>query len=255
MKISIILASAIFAAMSFSLVQAQEYSNTFDNSYFENYSFEEVGPDYTAEDYAADEVMTINPAILEQLREIEKDAPGKKKSEEQELTKEELLAKLAAEEEANRRAAGPGFGAKVQGMFSEYWVQFLALVVSLIGVVLAVSGFSLATKKKQKYLKKYLHEIDDVYSSYKWKTKRCEAELYRLQDQIEDQLKEGKIDENTYHLLEKRIEKYLDEIKYAEERPAHHETSHKHTEHHSSHDKHANAKKLADQIDEIGKDL
>lgn len=101
----------------------------------------------------------------------------------------------------------------VQNLFTEYWLQFLALVVSVIGVMLAVSGFSLANKKKHKYLKKFLHEIDNAYSSYKMKSKRCEAEMIRLQDQIEDKLKEGSLDEGTYHLLEKRIDKYLEEIK------------------------------------------
>jgi hypothetical protein len=101
----------------------------------------------------------------------------------------------------------------IQNIFSEYWVQFLALIVSVIGVVLAVSGFSLANKKKRKFLRRYLKEIDEAYVSYKMRSKRCEAEMIRLQDMIEDRLKEGKLDENSYHLLEQRIEKYLQEIK------------------------------------------
>ena len=105
------------------------------------------------------------------------------------------------------------WGILIQNLFSEYWVQFLALVVSVIGVVLAVSGFSLANKKKHKYLKRFLHDIDNAYSSYKMKSKRCEAEMIRLQDQIEDKLKEGALDEGSYHLLENRINKYLEEIK------------------------------------------
>ncbi len=120
----------------------------------------------------------------------------------------------------DRKDNGKGWGVKIQSMFSEYWVQMLALIVSVVGLFLAVSGFSLANKKKRKYLKKFLHEIDDVYASYKWKSKRCEAELYRLEDQIEDRLKAGKIDENTYHLLEGRIKKYLDEMKESDQAPS-----------------------------------
>jgi hypothetical protein len=61
-----------------------------------------------------------------------------------------------------------------------------------------------------------LHDIDDVYTSYKMKSRRCEAELFRLQDQIEDRLTAGNIDENTFQLLEGRIQKYMEEIKALE---------------------------------------
>ncbi len=145
---------------------------------------------------------------------------------------------------------GTDWGKLVQSMFTEYWVQLLALIVSVIGVILAVSGFSLANKKKRKYLKKYLHEIDDVYSSFKWKSRRCEVELYRLQDQVEEHLKNGKIDENTYHLLEARIQKYLDEMKESDHRqPREVSEMQKEAGHKTA------AKKLSDQIDEAGKDL
>ncbi len=120
--------------------------------------------------------------------------------------------------ESSNTKAGSSFRwpALIQSMFSEYWVEFLALIVSVVGVVLAISGYSFANKKKRKYLKKYLHDIDDVYTSYKMKSRRCEAELFRLQDQIEDRLTAGNIDENTFQLLEGRIQKYMEEIKALE---------------------------------------
>lgn len=167
-----------------------------------------------------------------------------KKSEAEDLKKmQEELEKQEEEEKKNERENQLEAGAQLQNVFSEYWVQFLALIVSVIGVALAVSGFSLVNKNKQKNLKKFLHEIDDAYTSYKWKTKRCEAELYRLLDLIEDELKEGKIDESTYGLLEKRINKYLDEIKYAEERPPQRVKE----------ELEKNAEKLEKKIDEAGK--
>lgn len=132
----------------------------------------------------------------------------------------ELLKRGIQAANINKKEDAPGWGTKIQSMFSEYWVQMLALIVSVVGLFLAVSGFSLANKKKRKYLKKFLHEIDDVYSSYKMKSKRCEAELYRLEDQIDDRLKAGKIDENTYHLLEGRIKRYLDEMKESDQAPS-----------------------------------
>ncbi len=109
----------------------------------------------------------------------------------------------------------------IESFFSEYWVQFLALVVSLLGVALAVTGFTLAGAKKKKSISKLLNDIDDTFASFKWKTKRCEAELYRLQDVVEDQLKSGKLDEGAYQLLLRRIEKYLTEIQEIENLPEH----------------------------------
>lgn len=120
------------------------------------------------------------------------------------------------EDENKSPSATPNWLMTLKTLFSEYGLQVLALIVSAVGVILAMSGFSLSGKKKQKFLKKYFHEIDDAYGAFKMKGKRCEAELYRLQDLIEHELKEGKIDENTFQLLEKRIEKYLKEVKEQE---------------------------------------
>lgn len=103
-------------------------------------------------------------------------------------------------------------GGFLQNIFSEYWLQLLGFLVSVIGVVLAISGFSLANSKKKKHISKYMNEIDDAFHSFKWKSKRCEAELYRLNDIIEDKLKQGKLDESSYQLLSARIEKYIKEV-------------------------------------------
>ncbi|MFO0780933.1 MAG: hypothetical protein U0519_03565 [Candidatus Gracilibacteria bacterium] len=105
-----------------------------------------------------------------------------------------------------------GKGGFLQNIFSEYWLQLLGFLVSVIGVMLAVSGFSLANSKKKKHISKYMNEIDDAFHSFKWKSKRCEAELYRLHDIIEDKLKQGKLDESSYQLLTGRIDKYIKEV-------------------------------------------
>jgi hypothetical protein len=101
----------------------------------------------------------------------------------------------------------------IKDFLTEYWVQFWALLVSAIGVILAISGFSFANRKKKKSTSKYLKQIDETFSSFKWKSKRCEAELYRMHDIIDDDLKAGKMDDRLYELLTKRIHKYIDEIK------------------------------------------
>jgi hypothetical protein len=40
----------------------------------------------------------------------------------------------------------------------------------------------------------------------------CEAELYKYKNQVLEEFKKGMIDENSYDILNTRIEKYLEEI-------------------------------------------
>ena len=101
------------------------------------------------------------------------------------------------------------------GFFEHIWrlmVENLATIVAFITVLVAISGFTFATKRKQKSIAKYINQIDDTYSEYKMKAKRCEAELYRLKDIVDDQLKSGKIDEGAYQLLLNRIEGYMIDV-------------------------------------------
>ena len=88
----------------------------------------------------------------------------------------------------------------------------VALGVSMTSGVAAIMGFSFRDKKKRRAISKYMNEIDDTYHEYKIKGQRCEAELYRLRDLLETELKGGKIDESVYHLLVNRIEKYLKDM-------------------------------------------
>ncbi len=162
-----------------------------------------------------DPTFTMSPKMRELVVESVQKGEHPTKNEMKGLTEEQKAAvtaeveRLLKEKEAQNQTQK---GGPLQNVFSEYWVQFLALVVSVIGVALAVSGFSLAAAKKKKHISKYMNEIDDAFSSFKWKSKRCEAELYRLHDIIEEKLKEGKLDESSYQLLSNRIEKYLKEV-------------------------------------------
>ena len=257
------LMAGLLALAGFNIALAQQYSyGVYDYAYVDPNTggVMDYGSDPTYNDvvdyYQGDGInlaevtpvekpILLSPNVIRAINENVGESINTNAVDEEQIKKdllEEMNKKLEAEKNKKKTEEEPqrGFGAKIQGMFSEYWVQLLALVVSVIGVVLAVSGFSIANKSKQKNLKKFLHEIDDAYTSYKWKTKRCEAELYRLLDQVEEQLKEGKIDESTFSLLEKRIHKYLDEIKYAEERPMP-----------SSEERKKNGEKLAKDIDEV----
>lgn len=148
--------------------------------------------------------------VLEEIKELLK--RREQLALERELREAEAAA-AAAEQEMDQTTA--------EGWLSEYWVQFWALVAGLLSVFLAVSGFSLAGRKKKKSLSHLMNEIDETFDSFKSKSKRCEAELYRLQDVIEDKLKSGKIDESTFQLLEGRIHKYMKEVQEVHD-PIHH---------------------------------
>ena len=67
-------------------------------------------------------------------------------------------------------------------------------------------------RSKRKRLKKFLDEIDSVYTHYKMNARYCEAQLHGLKRIIEGELKDGKIEENTYEILEKRLDSYIKEI-------------------------------------------
>lgn len=206
---------AILAAFCFAnaaTVFAQEIKSTNYRALDSSFTF--IEPTATTTE-TSDASLTMSPKMRELVVESVQEGELPTKNEMKGLTEEQKAAvtaeveRLLKEKEAQNQAQK---GGPLQNVFSEYWVQFLALVVSVIGVALAVSGFSLAAAKKKKHISKYMNEIDDAFSSFKWKSKRCEAELYRLHDIIEEKLKEGKLDESSYQLLSNRIEKYLKEV-------------------------------------------
>lgn len=213
-KLSTLALTVVLCSMTATTVFAEEpkptYYRQLDSSYVNL-----TTATTTTDSGTKDETLTMSPAMRALVVESVQQGELPTKSEMKGLTEEQKAAvtaeveRLLKEKEAQENAKN---GAPIQNIFSEYWVQFLALIVSVIGVALAVSGFSLASAKKKKHISKYMNEIDDAFSSFKWKSKRCEAELYRLHDIIEEKLKEGKLDESSYQLLSNRIEKYLKEV-------------------------------------------
>ncbi|MFQ6135668.1 MAG: hypothetical protein ACE5PM_00610 [Candidatus Hydrothermarchaeales archaeon] len=85
-----------------------------------------------------------------------------------------------------------------------------------VGVVLVVMGAGVGwflSRRKRSRVKKLLDNIDETYASFKMNARRCEAELYRHRDIALDHLKRGKIDDQSYAILDKRIDDYLGEIR------------------------------------------
>ena len=60
-------------------------------------------------------------------------------------------------------------------------------------------------------------EIDDVYSRFKTDLKKCEEELYRLRNTVLEGLTQGKISEENYEIIDRRLDKYMSEISKAKD--------------------------------------
>jgi len=96
-------------------------------------------------------------------------------------------------------------------------IEEIATLISIGGTIVGVAGYiarTLSAKRRRKILfKNLMDEIDEIYSRFKMNARRCEAELYKLRDQILDAFKEGTLDEDNYKVLSKRLEEYMKEIK------------------------------------------
>jgi hypothetical protein len=123
---------------------------------------------------------------------------------------------VSAQEKINNKVSennviGGGRGTLFQKA-TKFSMDNFGTIIGVVATIIAISGFTFAAKSKKKSISKYINQIDDTYSEYKMKAKRCEAELYRLRDIIDEQLKTGKIDESAYQLLMNRIEGYMIDI-------------------------------------------
>jgi len=93
--------------------------------------------------------------------------------------------------------------------------DILQVIVGLVGIVLTVALVVPAwvrTRRKRGVIKTFLNEIDDVYTRFKTDPRKCEEELYRLRNTILEGLTDGKISEESYDILDKRIDKYMEEL-------------------------------------------
>ena len=67
-------------------------------------------------------------------------------------------------------------------------------------------------RRKRGRVKTLLDDIDNVFFSHKKNARRCEAELYRLKDIVLEDYKNGKINEQSYDVLNERIDDYLSKL-------------------------------------------
>jgi len=83
----------------------------------------------------------------------------------------------------------------------------LALTVSLLGVAWV------RARRKRVVVKDLLNKIDEVHSRFKMHPQECEGELCKLRNEILEDLTNGKITQENYDIMEKKIEKYLEELR------------------------------------------
>jgi len=82
----------------------------------------------------------------------------------------------------------------------------LGLTVAFVGVAW------IRTRRRRGIIKAFLNQIDEVYSKLKTNPQECEKELYRLRNTILEGLTDGRITEESYDIMDKKIDKYMEEL-------------------------------------------
>jgi len=90
-------------------------------------------------------------------------------------------------------------------------IEVLALFIGVFSVICTVTAFAVNRRKRGR-VKTLLDDIDDAYFGFKKNARRCEAELYRLRDIVLEDYKNGKINEQSYDVLNERINDYLSKL-------------------------------------------
>jgi hypothetical protein len=92
----------------------------------------------------------------------------------------------------------------------------LQVILGLVGTVITVGLVGTAwirTRRKRGIVRTFLTEADEIYSRYKTDSRKCEEELYRLRNTILEGLTDGKITEESYNIVDKKIDKYMKELR------------------------------------------
>ena len=88
--------------------------------------------------------------------------------------------------------------------------------LNLIALTLAIGGVVatwILRYSKRRRTSTYLKRINNVYDDYQHDVSKCEEELFRLKEKIEDDYADGKIESSTFTILDKRISSHLSAIK------------------------------------------
>ncbi|UCE37743.1 MAG: Ig-like domain-containing protein [Thermoplasmata archaeon] len=103
-----------------------------------------------------------------------------------------------------------------KGLFS--WETMEPIVTGLTvlaSIIVFLIGF-LTIRRKRGKLRRYMERVEDTFDEYKDDPKTCEEELIILRNDIKKDVHRGKIEENHFLILDKRIDDYLMELKTLE---------------------------------------
>ncbi|MCK5562392.1 MAG: Ig-like domain-containing protein, partial [Thermoplasmata archaeon] len=94
----------------------------------------------------------------------------------------------------------------------DYWEPIITILTIVGTVVATLIGFFRLRRKESK-LRRYLDKIDDTFNSYKMNAQTCEKELIDLKETIKAEYKAGKIIDNHYLILDRKIDDHLKEMR------------------------------------------
>ncbi len=92
-------------------------------------------------------------------------------------------------------------------------------VLTILGTIIVTLIGILKIRKRRTKLQEYIDKIDAIYMDYKIDYKTCEKELIVLKDTIKVEFKKGKIEDNHYLILDKKIGDYIQELRTLEKTP------------------------------------
>ncbi|UCE37747.1 MAG: Ig-like domain-containing protein [Thermoplasmata archaeon] len=98
--------------------------------------------------------------------------------------------------------------AQAKESFWETWEPIITGATVLASILVFLIGF-LSIKRKRGKLKLYMERIDDTYNEYKKNPQECEQELIALREGIKKDVHRGKIEENHFLILDKKIDDYI----------------------------------------------
>jgi hypothetical protein len=93
-----------------------------------------------------------------------------------------------------------------------FWEPILTILTILASLIAFLIGF-LSIRRKRSKLRHYMEKIDETYKEHQDDHAELELALFGLRDDIKSEVKAGKIEENHFLILDKKIDDYLGEMK------------------------------------------
>ncbi|MBS3155329.1 PKD domain-containing protein [Candidatus Woesearchaeota archaeon] len=90
--------------------------------------------------------------------------------------------------------------------------EMIGVIIAILTIMIGVIGW-LLTRKKSSTTSKYLAEINNTFNEYKNNSDQCELHLAELKSKLEKELSSGKLTEQSYDILDRKIETYLSSVR------------------------------------------